>query len=264
LRKKAPGKELDFEIFDNEDANPKPKPAAGRLFGKGRTTRLGVAGLAVLTGAIAVNALLLQDQRHAAPLFETNLRTPAVAVIDPEPPRPAPRPADLAVAPVARQPVAKAEPPRVDPAAKSEAARSDSIAKADGLKGEAARLEASRAEQHRDLIAREIGRNETASIRVDKSDKKKQTAERKPDPIGGLMRSVGIEAQPAQDPKPSVMAAQRALMKLGFVVRPDGVFGDTTRQAIERFARDNRLPARGDLTPQVKRELARLSGVQVD
>ena len=52
-------------------------------------------------------------------------------------------------------------------------------------------------------------------------------------------------------------------MKLGFVLRPDGVFGASTRQAIEAFERDNRLPVHGELTRRIKVELARQSGVEI-
>ena len=57
------------------------------------------------------------------------------------------------------------------------------------------------------------------------------------------------------------MAAQKALLKLGFVLKPDGVFGGTTRQAIERFERDQGMPVKGDLTPRIMRMLAAESGV---
>jgi len=59
-----------------------------------------------------------------------------------------------------------------------------------------------------------------------------------------------------------VLAAQRALQRLGFVVRPSGVFDATTRQAVAQFERDHRMPARGELTPAVRRELARLSAAE--
>ena len=51
------------------------------------------------------------------------------------------------------------------------------------------------------------------------------------------------------------MAAQRALVKLGFVLNPDGVAGATTRRAVERYERDHGLPVRGVLTPALMRRL---------
>ena len=54
----------------------------------------------------------------------------------------------------------------------------------------------------------------------------------------------------------SVLAAQRALVKLGFVLNPDGVAGATTRQAIERYERERGLPVRGEVTPALMRQLS--------
>jgi len=47
------------------------------------------------------------------------------------------------------------------------------------------------------------------------------------------------EAAASAAPSKLVLAAQRALIKLGFVLNPDGVAGVTTRQAIERYERDH-------------------------
>jgi hypothetical protein len=67
----------------------------------------------------------------------------------------------------------------------------------------------------------------------------------------------------AQDRTARVAAAQRALQKVGFVVKPDGSFGATTRQAIERFERDRGLTVTGDLSPRTLRELSAQSGVAI-
>jgi Putative peptidoglycan binding domain len=65
---------------------------------------------------------------------------------------------------------------------------------------------------------------------------------------------VKAERSPSTPSKP-VMAAQRALVKLGFVLKPDGVAGATTQRAIERYERDHGLPVRGGLTPTLMRRL---------
>jgi hypothetical protein len=62
-------------------------------------------------------------------------------------------------------------------------------------------------------------------------------------------------------PNKAVMAAQRALVKLGFVLKPDGVAGATTRRAVERYEHDHGLPARGVLTPALMRRLSTETGV---
>ncbi|MGH6793697.1 MAG: peptidoglycan-binding domain-containing protein [Methylocella sp.] len=58
----------------------------------------------------------------------------------------------------------------------------------------------------------------------------------------------------------SVLAAQRALVKLGFVLNPDGVAGAATRQAIERYERDRGLPVRGEVTAALLRQLRAETG----
>lgn len=87
------------------------------------------------------------------------------------------------------------------------------------------------------------------------------------DQIALLLRPHVAQAKtdPSARPEPSksVLAAQRALVKLGFVLKPDGVFGGTTRQAIERFERDQGMPVTGDLTPKIQRQLASQSGIAV-
>jgi hypothetical protein len=68
----------------------------------------------------------------------------------------------------------------------------------------------------------------------------------------------------AAAPSKPVLAAQRALVKLGFVLNPDGVAGETTRRAIERYERDHGLPAHGDLTPALMRRLITEAGITGD
>lgn len=67
----------------------------------------------------------------------------------------------------------------------------------------------------------------------------------------------------ATDSSPRVLAAQKALVKLGYVLKPDGVMGVGTRKAIEMFEAAHKLPTTGELTSRVVRELATQSGVAV-
>jgi hypothetical protein len=73
------------------------------------------------------------------------------------------------------------------------------------------------------------------------------------DAIGALIGSM--------EPNGAIMAAQKALLKLGYVVRADGVAGATTRTVVERYERDNGLPVHGELTPKLMRDLAAKSGI---
>lgn len=83
----------------------------------------------------------------------------------------------------------------------------------------------------------------------------------KKDPIGALISGEGI-VEPAAPPA-RVAAVQKALIKSGFVLRADGVMGATTRQALERFEQERKLPVTGDLSPRTLRELAAQSGVAI-
>ena len=81
------------------------------------------------------------------------------------------------------------------------------------------------------------------------------------DPIGALIKGEGI-ADPVAPPA-RVAAVQKALIKTGFVLRADGVMGATTRQALERFEQERKLPVTGELSPRTLRELAAQSGVPI-
>ncbi len=70
------------------------------------------------------------------------------------------------------------------------------------------------------------------------------------------------KADTASDKK--VLAAQRALVKLGFVLNPDGIAGAATRQAVERYERERGLPVRGALSPEILRRLSAESGLPVN
>ncbi len=104
------------------------------------------------------------------------------------------------------------------------------------------------------------------------------------DPIGELIRTGQVAAQAAppdalrppgnvgervpqemrsQEMRP-VLAAQRALVRIGHGVKADGVFGEETRAAIERFERERRIPVTRDLSPRTLRELAAASGIRME
>lgn len=83
----------------------------------------------------------------------------------------------------------------------------------------------------------------------------------KPETIGDLISSTGPKP-PA--PNKTVLAAQKALNKIGYAVKADGIIGGTTRQAVEKFERDNRLPIKGDLSPKILRELSMAAGMPVE
>jgi hypothetical protein len=79
------------------------------------------------------------------------------------------------------------------------------------------------------------------------------------DQIGALL---GGLVDDAIDPS-RVMAVQKALVKLGYVVKPDGVMGSGTRQALQMFEQSRKLTVTGELTPRTLRELGTQSGVAI-
>ena len=70
------------------------------------------------------------------------------------------------------------------------------------------------------------------------------------------------KSDPKSDPKnKAVIFAQRALAKLGYSLHQDGVYGGTTRQAIEKFERSSGLPVKGELSPKILHLLGARAGV---
>jgi peptidoglycan hydrolase-like protein with peptidoglycan-binding domain len=61
-----------------------------------------------------------------------------------------------------------------------------------------------------------------------------------------------------------VLAVQRALIKLGYVVKPDGELGAVTRHAIAQYQRDHGLTADAHLTPKLLHRLAAETGLSIN
>jgi hypothetical protein len=92
------------------------------------------------------------------------------------------------------------------------------------------------------------------------------------DPIGDMIRASETtgtaspvrQAEAWVEPQ-RVTSAQRALAKLGYgPIKADGIFGQATRQAVERFERERRLPVTGELNQRTARELSSQSGIRVE
>lgn len=95
------------------------------------------------------------------------------------------------------------------------------------------------------------------------------------DPIGDLIRTgqagdaprppAGLVERASLTETRPVLAAQRALNRVGAgPVKADGVFGEETRAAIERFERERRLPVTRDLSARTLRELSSASGIRME
>jgi hypothetical protein len=192
-----------------------------------------LAGLILLAAstAITVNALGLQRGLHPAPLFSPMRVAPPVQA-----PIPPARPAQSQAQPQAQPQPAPA------PAAATAALRP--------------------AKTSATPIA-ELVRTSEVPVRPAAS------AEAKPsrDAIGDLIRTGerGMRPPAAVGEPGRVAAAQRALIKLGYgPMKADGVMGAGTRQALERFEKDRRLPVTGELAARTVRDLAAQSGIGIE
>jgi len=207
---------------------------------------VGILMTTVAVFAIFINALFLQHGPHPAPIFAT--RPPLVH--DAPAPLPRARVAEPAPAPVtvARNPVQiisdiQRELNRkgyydgaVDGiwGAKTDAAARDFV-QATGLK-----INADASESLLHAIA--LSAPKTKSIPA--------VAPPRNDPIAELIA-----------PTKQVLAIQRALADFGYgQIKPTGVYDPATQVAIEKFERDQKLPVTGQISDQLVRELAAMTG----
>lgn len=193
--------------------------------------------LSACAGMIVWNALVLQEARHPAPLFNH----PGVA---PQAVMPAPPSRNLAA------PAAPASPPSlIDPAPTA--------------------TQAPPVPPARSAITDLIRGNGEAPSRPQPAPvpaSVKPPAQR--DPIAEMIRMGGaVPTPPANvgrtDNADPVLAVQRALAKLGYPVKPDGMMGGETRAALERFEQDRRLPVTGEFNARTLRDLGAASGIAI-
>jgi peptidoglycan hydrolase-like protein with peptidoglycan-binding domain len=192
-----------------------------------------VAGFAAV--AILVNALFMQSGPHPAPIFANK---PVEALLAPQ------RKADLKV---------EAARPRSDTVAEIQrelVKRGFYEGSADGVYGpktdtairdfeQAAGLRPSA--EPNDMLLASIARS---AIKA-----QPETIQRN-DPIAALLA-----------PSTRIVAVQRALTDFGYgPVKPTGLYDTETRTAIERFEKAWRRPVTGQVTDQLVRDLATLTG----
>ncbi|WP_157961379.1 peptidoglycan-binding domain-containing protein [Microvirga flavescens] len=206
-------------------------------------------------GIIAWNALALQRARHPAPLFSKG----TVSTYNPAPPvRPAAveplRPAAQDYASPA--PAASLDPTPTAaqvPAPASKPAQRSPIGDLIRNGGEVPAAQPARAAAS------------TPTVPAPAAAPARPVTK---DPIAEIIRMGGaVPVPPASvgkaDADDVVFAGQRALAKMGYGVKVDGMFGPGTRQAIEAFERDRRLPVTGDFNARTIRELTAQTGIQI-
>lgn len=227
---------------------------------------------AVLAGGLAVqigvNALFLQEGRHPSPFFEAtpvprpNLRTAPM-------PKPLTEERTGSLAALANEP----PPERVRAVQAALAAAGKYDGPIDGAYGKrtssailayelAAGLPPT-GEPTQALLDHLAPKKPGASVPVPRA--KAGGAPTAPT-IATLAAASAPAATPAAPaPSPKVLAAQKALAKLGYgPVRLDGLPGTATKQAIARFEADRKLPVTGELSPRVAKEIAAVSGVPLN
>jgi hypothetical protein len=263
VRRKAPARPTQKRA-----AKPPRKPSVGEraasfVFNHPRQI-LAALLLTGCGGAIAWNALALQSSRHPAPLFNTR-----EIVLTPEPTQETGSEAVQALPPAR---------PGAQPAEElaSVPASHESVAHSSPVPAPASAVATPKAPQ-RSPIA-EMIRNGGQPVPAAAPPARAPQAAAAPvpaparsaarDPIADMIRMGGpVPVPPANvgrsDPGDIVLAGQRALARLGYSVKVDGLMGSGTRQAIERFEQDRRLPVTGELNARTIRELSAASGIAV-
>lgn len=97
----------------------------------------------------------------------------------------------------------------------------------------------------------------------------KPTASAAPAPSGldALSAEITGSVRPPVDVEisPRVLAVQKALADIGYgPIRIDGRAGAATREAVERFERDRRLPISGEVSDRLVRELNAVAGTRIE
>ncbi|WP_020184454.1 peptidoglycan-binding domain-containing protein [Methylopila sp. 73B] len=213
-----------------------------------------LAGLVAAAGVatILVNALLLQEGRHPAPFFgEHPAVTPAAA-----PARPTLQRSELVA--------------QIQEALR---ARGDYDGPVDGLIGARTAAAIASFERGADLpIHGEPNDRVLAALLIAPAKPTPQPA-----PAAATKPSAALRTPvPAPSPSPTVtgstsvagpkmMAVQRALSKLGYgPVASDGKMGAATRNALQEFERDRKLPVTGEPNPQTLRQLQAVFGAPLE
>jgi peptidoglycan hydrolase-like protein with peptidoglycan-binding domain len=228
---------------------------AGRLAAAiGRHPRefVGILMATLAIFAIFANALFLQHGPHPAPIFAT--RAPLVQqtpVVLPRPRATAPVVAPATVARSQAQIIGDIQRELTHKGfydgavdgiwgAKTDAAARDFV-QAAGLKINADASEG--------LLRTIVTSNATAQ-----NSRAAAPAPVRKDPIAELIA-----------PTKQVLAVQRALADFGYgQISPTGVYNPETKAAIEKFERDRRLPVTGQVSDQLVRELAAMTGRPLD
>ncbi|HEY1312088.1 MAG TPA: peptidoglycan-binding domain-containing protein [Pseudolabrys sp.] len=222
--------------------------SAGRIAGAiGRHPRefVGILMATVAVTAIFVNALFLQRGPHPSPIFAT--RPAAVQ----EAPAALPRP--RVVEPAAPVTVARSQAQIINDIQRELSRKGYYDGAADGIWG-----------AKTDSAARDFVQATGLKINADASESLLHAIvlsapKAKSAPVAAPVRNDPIAELIA--PTKQVLAIQRALTDFGYgQIKPTGIYDPATQSAIEKFQRDRKLPVTGQISDQLVRELAAITG----
>jgi Putative peptidoglycan binding domain len=197
-------------------------------------------------GAVVANALFLQSGPHPSPMFGSVVTLPAPASPSSNP-LPRPRPAEAIkseAAPVEQRAV---EPKAAEPKA--------SDLKASDMKA---------TDPLTNLVKATSAAPTTSAAPAMTSAAPASTSAipRPPAPIPVASRA---DSNLAPGGSRRVAAVQRALTQYGYgQVKPTGTIGPDTQAAVAKFERDRKIPATGQMTDRMVRELAAMIGHAID
>jgi peptidoglycan hydrolase-like protein with peptidoglycan-binding domain len=205
-----------------------------------------MASLAVF--AIFINALFLQHGPHPAPIFATRPPTAQEAPIV----LPRPRAGVPAVAPAT---VARSQAQIIGDIQRELSHKGFYDGTVDGIWG-----------AKTDAAARDFVQAAGLKINAEANEGLLQaivTSNAKPQ-TGRAAAPAPVRNDPIAEliaPTKQVLSIQRALADFGYgQIKPTGVYDPETKEAIEKFERDRRLPVTGQISDQVVRELAAMTG----
>jgi hypothetical protein len=195
-------------------------------------------------GAIVTNALFLQSGPHPSPMFGSVVTLPAPGSPSTVNPLPRPRPAEAI-----KSEAAPVEPKAIEPKA--------SEPKASDLKASDLRV----TDPLTNLVKATSAAPATASVASATTSVAPVSTSAIPRPPA----SIPAAANPGPGGARRVAAVQRALTEYGYgQLKPTGTIGPDTQAAIAKFERDRKIPATGQMTDRMVRELSAMIGHAID
>ena len=209
---------------DDEESGQSTRPWWWRLLLRRPGDTVAFMVATAAAGAIVVNASYLQHGPHPAPIFA--VKPLPVASADSR---------DI-VGMLPRSHPAAPEPPHHDVVADKAV--------------EKPRAPAAIAAPHKDAIADLLAGH---------------SASAPPTPPAPIPIPAAPPTRSLTGPSRQVLAVQRALSEYGYgQLKPTGIYDADTKLAIQRFERDHKLPITGEISDRVTRELAALTGREIN